>query len=156
MSKEYRTKNWWEKEQNVKKGDKIKISYLDTGGDTHNRTLYFDDIRIFDDNYPNNAYIIFQEKPENIGRKDLAVPIVPTNITTLEEIRNEPYTDKKRHIQSPNLNPTPAVKSLGRKGNGNIDFEIIERDGRFVCPCGHSYSQKGHAVWNHKKHISQR
>ena len=35
------------------------------------------------------------------------------------------------------------------------DFNIVEKDRRYVCPCGNDFKTKAHAVYHHKNHIKK-
>lgn len=151
---------WWN--DNVKRGDIIE---MDVSGDDPNfwvfsskkgGDIYFDEV-----SYPSDdlkQYFKpspkFQRKKEDIGKKESGFIVELDNIRIVRTINGEPV--KKSTVRPVSPIPNNTVS----RSSSSFSSDIREVNGRWVCPCYNpdepskfSYSQKGHAVWNHKKHI---
>lgn len=173
MMKTGKSIDWWE--DNAKPGDVFRISVSDgTTNDwqfgrrktsTSPReavNVYFDHI-----SYPDGdieGYFapapVFQRSKENLGNKSTGFPLELEDFSMIISHNGEKvaktYHSTKHHSQEPE-------KKRGGKKAQDVGFEVQEMNGRYVCPCYEpqtpdkfSYSQKGHAIWNHKKHIGMR
>jgi len=138
--------------EKLRQGDEVVVA--DTSFGKTKRKLIFDRTVYWNDYGENLNQIIFQKTKEDLGRKDIAIVY-----SKLKEIRIESVNDmsvkdfekslKGKHKDIETLEDTDEPKKI----HTNFDFEITKKDGRFYCPCGNSYSQKGNAIKNHKTHL---
>lgn len=160
-----RNVEWWT--ENVKQGDKIEAE-VDTSDpnfwiftNKKGNEVYFDEI-----SYPAGELKKyfgpapkFQRSKEDLGKKDSGYLIDLDNIKEVRTVNGEPVKKTKSHRTSAIKTNIPAGSEVPGKSTSSSN-EIRQVNGRWVCPCYNpefpdrfSYSQKGHAVWNHKKHI---
>lgn len=64
----------------------------------------------------------------------------------------EPASEKK----DPEFQKKEPVKSPVKPSSKDLGFEIVEKDGRFFCPCGNDFGKKAHAVFHHKNHLKKK
>ena len=64
----------------------------------------------------------------------------------------EPASEKK----DPEFQKKEPVKSPVKPSSKDPGFEIVEKDGRFFCPCGNDFGKKAHAVFHHKNHLKKK
>ena len=163
----YHSLQWWK--EHTENGDQVELSYEDSLGEQHSKKLlFFDTIEHVEMVGADPIdYLCFQKERATLGNRSVAIPVLPPNVIKIFMIRGEEFSpgkkfritgkprEEKTHPGSPETIPEPeyAVKPTV-KISRNSNFEITEKNKRFCCPCGNSYTDKGHAVWNHKKHIT--
>jgi hypothetical protein len=152
---------WWE---NVKRGDKLEMD-VDSNepnawvfSNKKNTDVFFDEISYPPESLRNIAEPApkFQRNKEDLGKSNRGYLLRLENLKRIKTINGEPIKKMKTH-------KTNAVKTKSESPGKFIPSgEVYQVNGRWVCPCYNpdfpdrfSYSQKGHAVWNHKKHILQ-
>ena len=164
--------DWWEK--NAKQGDVFRISVHDGSNNDWNfgmrktpkspreavdvvfDRIYYphDDIKEYVSPMPT-----FQKTKITLGDKSKEFPL---DLEDLSQIytKNGEKVARTYHREGGDV---IEKSNRGRSPQENLGFEVQEIDGRFCCPCfspenpkKFSYSQKGHAIWNHKKHIGMR
>ena len=159
-----RNVEWWT--ENVKQGDKIEADVDESEPNfwifaSKKNGVYFDEI-----SYPSKDtknYFgpapKFQRSKEDLGKKSSGYLIDLDNIKEVRTVNGEPVKKTKSYrVPAVKIN-IPAGSEVPEKSMSSSN-EIRQVNGRWVCPCYNpespdrfSYSQKGHAVWNHKKHI---
>jgi hypothetical protein len=156
----YHSLQWWK--DHMENGDQIELSYEDSLGDQHSKKLlFFDTIEHVEMVGADPIdYLCFQKERTTLGNRSVAIPVLPSNVVKIFMIRGEEFTSGKRfriagnateikHSGSPE--PEQVKESIVKTSNNS---GIVEKNGRFYCPCGNSYVDKGHAVWNHKNHMN--
>ncbi len=110
----YRSNSWWK--DHVQKGDIVSLEWEDLIGDKYEKSLVFDGIRTWDDGLVPNFMLIFQESADNLGRKDICVPIVPANIKRLISLGDEVFkVGKKFKIKDVDEKPIPEPQKEPEK-----------------------------------------
>ena len=89
----YRVNGWWA--DHVKQGDSVTLEWDDLIGDHHEATMAFDTTRTWEDGLQPNFMLIFQKKKEDMGRRDICIPVVPSNIQRLISINEIPFKPGK-------------------------------------------------------------
>ena len=176
----YHSLQWWK--EHLENGDSIELSYEDSLGDQHPRKLlFFDTIEhVSMVGAEPMDYLCFQKERTTLGNKSLAVPVIPSSVVRIFSVRGEEFVRSKNFKvagkSEPEKKPEPqAQKHTGntsgstsgsspepRKKSGSgistkpstkLGFEIVEKEGRFYCPCGNNFGSKSHAVYHHKHHV---
>lgn len=161
-------RKWWE--ENVKKGDKISFK----SKENKEISLIFERVAYYDQYGEDLTQLIFQRKKEGIGDKANAIIYHPEDIQMITNMNDTPMKIFKSRTVKINYNmrqssldvkrkTTKAATSVNGQKKSPVSkeqsvqsgsgFNVQEINGRFVCPCGNSYFDRGHAVWNHKNHI---
>jgi hypothetical protein len=85
----YRSNGWWS--DHVQQGDPVALEWDDLTGDHHESAMFFDTTRTWNDNLQPSFMLIFQKKKEDMGRKDICIPVVPSNIKRLISINDNSF-----------------------------------------------------------------
>ena len=180
MSEKFKQKSFWE---SMAKGSKVSFTYRGSalGKAPEVNELFLDEIREFDDYGMSSTYVCFQKQLEDIGKRAISIPVLLDDFISVdavngEVIEKEKKSRKPRSIKAivkevkqkePKLkdpekkkepDPVKPVKvekpaSSDKKGK-SYGFEVTEKDGRYVCPCGNSFGRRDTAIWCHrKKHL---
>lgn len=92
---------------------------------------------------------IFPDGSVFTGQED---SVVQVSESMGEKDKSESMNVQKESVEK-NLEESGSVKKSIPEKKVSQEFEIIEKDGKFCCPCGNSYRDEYHARWNHKKHL---
>ena len=92
--------------EHLKHGDEVVISYRDGLDDAHEKkSLFFDEIRNVEiEGIENVEYLCFQISQNNLGNKSLTIPILPVNIMKIFSIGGEEYQKGKKFKIKESLN----------------------------------------------------
>lgn len=71
-----------------------------------------------------------------------------------EKTISEPET--KNEISPAKTEKKPSTPKEKKSDNKDLGFEIVEKDGRFYCPCGNDFGKKAHAIYHHKNHLKKK
>ena len=179
MSEKFRHKSFW---MGIAKGSKVSFTYRGSalGKAPEVNELILDEIRDFDDYEMNSTYVCFQKQPEDLGKRSIAIPVLLEDFISVDAVNGEVIVKEKkiRKIKAKPVkekvvkqkepmkkegkkDPEPIVKAAAiekpapvKERKHKYGFEVTEKDGRYFCPCGISFSRKDTAVWRHsKKHL---
>ena len=125
----------------------------------------------------NSTYVCFQKQLEDLGKRSIAIPVLLEDFISVNTVNGEVIVKEKkiRKIKAKPVKekvvkqkepmkkyPEPIVKPAAiekpapvkERKHKSYGFEVTEKDGRYFCPCGISFSRKDTAVWRHsKKHL---
>ena len=150
----YHSLQWWK--EHIENGDQVELSYEDSLGDQHSRKLLFFDVIEHVEMVGADPidYLCFQKERTTLGNRSVAIPVLPSSVVKIFRIRGEEFVSGKKFRiagnHSGSSEPEQVKESTVKTSNNS---GIVEKAGRFYCPCGNSYVDKGHAVWNHKNNI---
>ena len=170
MSEKFKQKSFWE---SMPKGSKVSFTYRGSalGKAPEVNELFLDEIRDFDDYDMNSTYVCFQKQLEDLGKRSIAIPVLLEDFISVDTVDGEVIVKEKkiRKIKAKPVkekvvkqkepmkkDPEPIVKPapVKERKHKSYGFEVTEKDGRYFCPCGISFSRKDTAVWRHsKKHL---
>lgn len=170
MSEKFKQKSFWE---SMPKGSKVSFTYRGSalGKAPEVNELFLDEIRDFNDYEMNSTYVCFQRKAEDLGKRALSIPVLLEDFISVDSVNGEVIVKEKkiRKIKAKPVkemvvkqkepmkkDPEPIVKPapVKERKHKSYGFEVTEKDGRYFCPCGISFSRKDTAVWRHsKKHL---
>ena len=170
MSEKFRHKSFW---MGIAKGSKVSFTYRGSalGKAPEVNELILDEIRDFDDYEMNSTYVCFQKQLEDLGKRSIAIPVLLEDFISVDTVNGEVIVKEKkiRKIKAKPVkekvvkqkepmkkDPEPIVKPapVKERKHKSYGFEVTEKDGRYFCPCGISFSRKDTAVWRHsKKHL---
>ena len=157
----------------LKQRDIVELIYIPPKG--KKLTLIFDKRVYLNDYGVDYTQWIFQKNPEDIG--NLKTAIVYTDAYNLKhkEIKIETVNGMsvkefektlKSKTKKKEFKPFESINKfeINENENENEEFKtyensgfiITEREKRFYCPCGNSYTKKENAVWAHKRHIGMK
>ena len=178
MSEKFKQKSFWE---SMAKGSKVSFTYRGSalGKAPEVNELFLDEIREFDDYGMSSTYVCFQKQLEDLGKRAIAIPVLLEDFISVDAVNGEVIVKEKkiRKIKAKPVkdkvvqkepkkkeekkDPEPIVKPAAiekpapaKERKHKYGFEVTEKDGRYFCPCGISFSRKDTAVWRHsKKHL---
>ena len=159
----YRSNGWWL--DHVKQGDSVSLEWDDLICDHHEATMFFDTTRTWEDGLQPSFMLIFQKKKEDMGRKDICIPVIPTNIKRLISINENPFEpgkhfkvkEEKPKTEEPEPEKLKLTVSEDKKIQSEPEEKIVnkpepepvKRDNkkqryRIICTCGKEY---GDGAW---------
>ena len=169
----FKEKKFWEM---VPRGTQVVLRK-----DKETLSLFFDEIREYNDYGVYMLYISLQKDLANLGSRMISIPVLVDDIEdvisiggkTLKEfwkenkkrvssvVQNEkdeidqPAKKKDKPIKTENHTETevkkdPTPKSSSPRKRKQYDFEIVEKDGKFFCPCGSAFGRRDSAIYTHR------
>ena len=178
MSEKFKQKSFWE---SMPKGSKVSFTYRGSalGKAPEVNELFLDEIRDFDDYDMNSTYVCFQKQLEDLGKRSIAIPVLLEDFISVDTVDGEVIVKEKKirkikakPVKEMVVKQKEPIKKEGKKDpkpmkaaaiekptpakdrKHKYGFEVTEKDGRYFCPCGISFSRKDTAVWRHsKKHL---
>ena len=156
----FRHKSFWTE---IPKGSKVLFKNTSAFSKiTMTNELFLDETREFDSYGVRSFYVCFQKKPEDIGNRAIAIPVLLDDFISVDAINGEPILKERKKKRERKT----SVKEIKKKESGPVEkptpvkkgksygFEIAEKDGRYFCPCGTSFGRRDTAIWCHrKKHL---
>lgn len=176
----FKEKKFWEM---VPRGTQVVLRK-----DKETLSLFFDEIREYNEYGVYMLYISLQKDLANLGSRMISVPVLVDDIEDVISIGGktlkEFWKENKKSIQSDNQNendehvkkqdepkksvktennteinhteievkkePEPKPKSSSPRKKKQYDFEIVEKDGKFFCPCGSAFGRRDSAIYTHR------